>query len=461
MSDMDVDVMVSRFWDKYIEKTKLYNISDGTARWYVRNAEQYIKAHSAKLKHHTAQTVDEYLHAKGRNVHLKDWQYSQLVDALKILFFDVLGVKWAADYSWEGSIERAQSLQDSHASNGCLALSEELKSDAKDSFQQSIKSTFPDVFELFISEIRCRNYSIRTEQSYVAWLCRYIAFHKKQHPDLLSEEHIASYLTHLAVNRMVSSSTQRQALNAIIFLYKQIYKRNYEDIGSFTLSKKPLRLPVVLSKNEVKKLLTRVDDPVYHLMASLLYGCGMRLMECVRLRVLDIDFDYKQIMVRNAKGNKDRVVPLPDALVVSLSEQIKSVREVHIKDLEDGFGEVYLPFALTRKFPNAAKEIIWQYVFPSSRLSVDPRSKKTRRHHIHENGLQKRVKKSAMETAISKKVNCHSLRHSFATHLLESGYDIRTVQELLGHADVSTTMIYTHVLNKPGVSVNSPLDLLI
>ncbi|MBE9568349.1 MAG: integron integrase [Proteobacteria bacterium] len=323
-----------------------------------------------------------------------------------------------------------------------------------------IKTRFPDVFDAVIREIRFRNYSIRTEQSYVAWLSRFILFHDRQHPEKLGATDIANYLTYLAVNRMVASSTQRQALNAIVFYYKNILKKTFDDIGDFTLSKKPVRLPVVLSGREISVLLEGINDPVYYLMASLLYGCGMRLMECVRLRVFDIDFDYQQIMIRNAKGNKDRIAPLPKKLMQPLAQQLDSVRKIHTDDLAKGFGGVYLPVALSRKYPSAAKEIGWQYVFPSSKISLDPRSNIARRHHVHENGLQKKVKKAASEAGISKKVNCHALRHSFATHLLEAGYDIRTVQELLGHADVSTTMIYTHVLNKPGVSVNSPLDNL-
>ncbi|HHO59180.1 MAG TPA: integron integrase, partial [Thiotrichales bacterium] len=258
----------------------------------------------------------------------------------------------------------------------------------------------------------------------------------------------------------VASSTQRQALNSIIFYYKHCLHKSFEDIGDFAIAKRPAKLPVVLSPDEVDRLLQHIKDPVFRLMASLLYGCGMRLMECVRLRVFDIDFDYQQIVIRNAKGNKDRVTPLPRKLVPALTDQLDYVSQVHNKDLQKGLGSVYLPQALGRKYPNAAKEIGWQYVFPSPRISLDPREEKARRHHIHENGLQRKVKQAAKDAAITKKVNCHALRHSFATHLLESGYDIRTVQELLGHADVSTTMIYTHVLNKPGISVTSPLDSL-
>lgn len=460
MANRDIDVKISRFWEKFIEKTKGYGVPHNRVRWYVRHAESYIKAHSSRLQSHCGKTVDEYIQEKGRNRHLKDYQFCQMIDALKILFVDMVNASWATDYPWEEYKQSARSLPQTHASHGRMPMKQENTEIQDNSASAQVQQLFPDVFEALVTEIRLRNYSIRTEQSYVAWITRYILFHKKQHPKQLNESAIAAYLTHLAVNRMVSTSTQRQALNAIVFLYKQIYQRSIDEIGSFSLAKKPARLPVVLSRTEIQNLLKNMDSDVYFVMASLLYGCGMRLMECVRLRVFDVDFDYQQIMIRNTKGNKDRVAPLPETLLSRLKEQVALVKKLHTQDLSEGLGEVYLPYALSRKYPNAATEIGWQYLFPASKVSVDPRSNKVRRHHVHENGLQKRVKQAASKAGIEKRVNCHVLRHSFATHLLESGYDIRTVQELLGHADVSTTMIYTHVLNKPGVSVNSPLDHL-
>ena len=458
---MDKDAQISRFWEKYIEKSTRYGIKQDLIRWHVKHAELYIKTHKTRLKEHTALDLDKYLQDKGRNTRLKDWQYCQIVDALRILFVDVVASPWSSSYPWDDLKSQARSLPVSHPTIARQPLDDVSSVEEADATADSIKAQFPDVFDAVIREIRSRNYSIRTEQSYVAWLSRFIRFHNQQHPEKLDANDIANYLTHLAVNRMVASSTQRQALNAIIFYYKNILNKSFDDIGTFALSKKPKRLPVVLSRGEIERLLNGISDPVYCLMASLLYGCGMRLMECIRLRVCDIDFDYQQIMIRNAKGNKDRVTPLPKSLIEQLTSQIEFVKDLHNKDLADGIGEVYLPLALGRKYPNAAKEIGWQYVFPSQKVSVDPRSNKARRHHIHENGLQRKVKLAASEAGITKKVNCHALRHSFATHLLESGYDIRTVQELLGHADVSTTMIYTHVLNKPGISVNSPLDNLL
>jgi integron integrase len=454
----DKDVQISRFWDKYIEKSKRYGIKQDFVRWHVKHAEFYIKSKPAPLKTHTPQDLDKYLQDKGRNPKLKDWQFCQIVDSLHILFADMVGSPWSSSYPWDELKAQARSLPASHATIARQPLDENSSIEETDATTDSVKAQFPEVFDAVIREIRVRDYSIRTEQSYTAWLTRFIRFHNLQHPEKLGANEIANYLTYLAVNRMVASSTQRQALNAIVFYYKNILNKSLEDIGEFTLSKKPARLPVVLSSKEVERLLNAINDPVYCLMASLLYGCGMRLMECIRLRVFDIDFDYQQIMIRNAKGNKDRITPLPKRLIKTINEQLDFVRNTHAEDLINGLGEVYLPHALGRKYPNAAKEIGWQYLFPSQKVSADPRSNKVRRHHIHENGLQRKVKQAASKAGITKKVNCHALRHSFATHLLEAGYDIRTVQELLGHADVSTTMIYTHVLNKPGVSVNSPLD---
>jgi len=460
MSPKDMDVRVARFWENYRNKTIAYGVKHDNVRWYVRHVEIYIKAHNRPLKTHKPEDLDEYFQAKGRNKWLKDWQFCQMVDALRILFVDLLALSWAQGFHWDDLKSQARSLPVSHPSMPRQCLSEFAAHESSEGSDESIRQQFADVFEGVVREIRCRNYSIRTEQSYVAWLSRFILFHNKKHPQDLDAANIADYLTYLAVNRMVASSTQRQALNAIIFYYKNVLHKSFDDIGEFTLSKRPKRLPVVLSSSEVAVLLQGISEPVYYLMASLLYGCGMRLMECIRLRVSDIDFDYQQIMIRNAKGNKDRVAPLPKKLIVPLEQQLDYVRKIHAEDLAKGVGGVYLPMALGRKYPNAAKEIGWQYVFPAARVSLDPRTNVARRHHIHENGLQKKVKKAAVEAGITKKVNSHALRHSFATHLLEAGYDIRTVQELLGHKDVSTTMIYTHVLNKPGIAVNSPLDIL-
>jgi len=304
--------------------------------------------------------------------------------------------------------------------------------------------------------IRTKQYSIRTEQAYVGWVKRFILFHNKRHPEELGEAEVGEFLTHLAVKRQVSPNTQNQALNALVFLYKHVVGRPLGDILNAVRAKRPQRLPVVLSRDEVRDLFQHLDGP-HWLPACLLYGSGLRLMECLRLRVKDLDFDHRAITVRCGKGGKDRVVTLPDPCIEPLQRQLETVRNLRNKDLQDGFGAVWLPNALARKYPKAPRSWAWQYVFPASRRSVDPCLGGTRRHHIDDSCLQKAIKIEVRKAGITKPASCHTLRHCFATHLLERGMDIRTVQEQLGHKDIRTTQIYTHVLQRGGNAVVSPL----
>jgi integron integrase len=305
--------------------------------------------------------------------------------------------------------------------------------------------------------LRMSHYSYRTEQAYVDWVRRYILFHKKRHPQDLGAQEIRDFLTHLATDRNVAASTQNQALSAILFLYREVLHKELEPV-LLTSARRPERLPTVLSRDEVVRILAQLVG-MHKLMAQILYGSGLRLMECVRLRVKDLDFDYKTITVRDGKGEKDRITPMPDSLIPSLQRQVERVRLLHDEDLAAGYGHVYLPNALEKKYPNAAAELGWQFLFPAPRCSLDPRSPGVkRRHHIEASGLQRSVKEAARKSGNNKHVTCHTFRHSFATHLLQNGYDIRTVQELLGHKDIRTTMIYTHVLNRGGLAVKSPLD---
>jgi integron integrase len=319
----------------------------------------------------------------------------------------------------------------------------------------------PKLLDQVRDVMRRKHYSIRTERTYIDWIRRFILFHNKRHPAEMAEGEVTAFLTSLARVGNVAASTQNQALSALLFLYREVLKQEIGWLDNVERAKKPARLPVVLSSDEVQKILEHLHGP-RRLMAGLLYGSGMRLMECVRLRVKDIDFAKAYIIVRDGKGARDRVTMLPLNMARQLQRHLERVKIQHEEDLEAGFGEVYLPFALERKYPRAAKDWCWQYVFPSPRLSVDPRSdhrhRVIRRHHIEEGALQLAVKKAVRAARINKPATCHTLRHSFATHLLDNGYDIRTVQELLGHKDVSTTMIYTHVLNRPGIGVRSPLD---
>jgi integron integrase len=317
----------------------------------------------------------------------------------------------------------------------------------------------PRLLDQVRDKLRVKHYSIRTEQAYSDWIKRYIFFHDKRHPQDMGAQDIEAFLTHLAVVGKVSASTQNQAKSALLFLYREVLEMQLPWLDKVTQAKAPKRLPVVLTVSEVQAVLSHLSG-THALIASLLYGTGMRLMEVMRLRVKDVEFSRREIVVREGKGFKDRVTMLPEAVMAPLKAHLVNVKTVHDEDVTRSFGEVYLPFALDKKYPNAGREWAWQYVFPSKNLSVDPRSGKTRRHHLDEKGIQRAMKQAVRDAGLTKPATPHTLRHSFATHLLQSGYDIRTVQELLGHSDVATTMIYTHVLNRGGRGVASPLDVL-
>jgi len=319
------------------------------------------------------------------------------------------------------------------------------------------RSNKPKLLEQVRDAIRLKHYSIRTERTYIDWIKRFILFHNKRHPREMAETEVTQFLTHLARDENVAASTQNQALSALLFLYKEVLKQEIGWLNNVERAKKSPRLPVVLTRDEVKRIFAHLHGKE-KLMAGLLYGSGLRLMECLRLRVKDVDLAYLKITVRDAKGGKDRITMLPVSLAPRLERHLAKMKIQHEQDLADGFGTVHLPHALSRKYPSAAREWAWQYIFPSTRLSIDPRSGDMKRHHMAEGILQAAIKNAVRASALAKPATCHTLRHSFATHLLERGYDIRTVQELLGHKDVSTTMVYTHVLNRPGIGVKSPLD---
>ena len=315
----------------------------------------------------------------------------------------------------------------------------------------------PKLLDQVRDRIRVKHYSIRTETQYVQWVRRFILFHGKKHPRDMGAPEVEAFLTHLAVEGNVAAATQNQALSALLFLYKEVLAIDLPWLKDVTRAKRPQRMPVVLTRDETRAVLDRMAG-VYGLMARLLYGTGMRLMECVRLRVKDVDFARREILVRDGKGAKDRVTMLPDSVVGALQDHLQQRRALFDDDRQKGKATVYMPDALERKYPNAPTEWGWQYIFPSGSYSTDPRSGAERRHHLDEKLLQRAMKRAVQASGLVKPATPHTLRHSFATHLLEAGYDIRTVQELLGHSDVSTTMIYTHVLNKGGRGVTSPLD---
>jgi len=306
--------------------------------------------------------------------------------------------------------------------------------------------------------LRVRHYSYRTEVTYTSWVRQFILFHNKRHPREMGETEINAFITHLVNDRNIAASTQNQAISAILFLYRHVLEIQLDETALIPIRPlKPKRVPTVLSKDEAKRVIAKMDG-VYKLMAQIMYGSGLRLMEVMRLRVKDLDFANRQIIVRDGKGENDRVTMFPDVLLEPLRLQLMQVKTQHERDLFDGYGTVHLPYALERKYPQANREFAWQYVFPALVLSIDPVSGVKQRHHLNEANLQRAVKRAARAAKINKHVTPHTFRHSFATHLLQAGYDIRTVQELLGHKDVKTTMIYTHVLQRGGLAVRSPLD---
>jgi integron integrase len=393
--------------------------------------------------------IEAFLSDLRKRQGIADWQVRQAEHALRILY----------------EIFLPQYAPERQAAVGPIVKLPAQEAKAKtDGFRDrvipgEVERQFPELLEAVKTEVRSRHFSYRTETTYLDWVRRFIAFHDYANPKGLdAPTAVKTYLDYLAVEREVSAGTQNQALNALVFFYGQVLGKPVGEIEEFVRAKRPRRLPEVMTRDEVQMLLSKMSG-VTGLMAGLMYGSGLRLMECVRLRVKDIDFARHQIMVRDGKGQKDRVTMLPERFAAPLREHITRVKAVYEQDLAQGAAGVYIWPAMERKYPNAGKEWIWQYLFPAKSLSVDPRSGKVRRHHISETLVQKAVKEAASRAAINKKVSCHTLRHSFATHLLEARYDIRTVQELLGHANVVTTMIYTHVLNRPGLSVKSPADI--
>jgi len=317
----------------------------------------------------------------------------------------------------------------------------------------------PKLLDQLRYALRSRHYSGRTEETYCLWVKRFVFYHKLRHPADMGEKEINTFLSHLAIEEKVSASTQNQALSAVLFLYRHVLNRGIGDLGEVIRARKPKRLPIVMTRDEVKTVLNHLDGQNW-LLASLMYGAGLRLNECLCLRVQDIDFGANQITVRDGKGFKDRVTMLPQAARQPLLEHLQKVKRIHEKDMICGFGRVGLPYALARKYPKAPREWGWQYVFPQKNRWVNARTGEQGRYHLDESIVQKAVRTAACDAGIAKRATCHTLRHSFATHLLDSGYDIRTVQELLGHKDIRTTMVYTHVLNRGGKGVRSPMDTI-
>lgn len=446
-----------RFWDKYLAQLDRYGVRAHQRRHYVKVSEHYLSLNTdKKLRLHGADDINSYFHFLA-GLRLLSWQFKQRIWAIRHLF-KLTNPQLERGFDWRAWIAQAEALPREHPT-----VARENDPIADSLIPEPVVSHLaPELIRQEIEKLklvlRAGDYAIRTEQSYILWLRKFFRFCDKVGESIGADD-VSRYLTFLAVRQHVSSSTQALVLNAIVYYWRHILKRDPEHL-QFSRSNRPQRLPVVLSQDEVMRLLTQLRG-VNHLLGSLLYGTGMRLMEAIRLRVQDVDFAYQQITVRDGKGKKDRVVPLPQSLVPRLQQQLAQTKALHEQDLRNGGGDVFLPSALARKYPKAAYDWRWQYIFPSAALSTDPRSKHVRRHHLHETGLQRAIKNASTAAQISKRVSPHTLRHCFATHLLEAGHDIRTVQELLGHANVATTMIYTHVLNKGGRGVASPLDRLL
>jgi integron integrase len=488
----------SESWAKLLQVLIREKVNEKIAPSYVEWAKSLEKfRHGLSLEERTSKDVRAFLDDLKRRFPEDTWKLIHANKALRLLFQKHLKVAWARSWPFytqeyfpqaspcngdtpistgqnqksdQPVKEKPHSVQNpgeliDNEMNGTRRPARKFEALAKTRDQKSdqlppdseIGLKYKSYFDSIRKKIRVLHYSIRTEKAYTDWVRRFICFHNLKDPQTMNSEDVSEYLGFLATVRNVASSTQNQAMNALVFFFGKVLKKGLEDFSNFDRAKRPKRLPTVLNREEVKRLLANLNG-TFQIMAGIIYGSGMRLLECLRLRVKDIDLEKKIITVRDGKGAKDRVTTLPEKYREPLKAHIKKTKAIHNDDLKRGFGETYLPDALAVKYPAAPKEWGWQYVFPSTRLSVDPRSNKVRRHHIHENVLQKAVKDAVKSAGLPSSVSVHTLRHCFATHLLEAGYDIRTVQELLGHSDVATTMIYTHVLNRPGVAVKSPAD---
>lgn len=436
------------FWADFAACLVREGIGKAQVTWYLGWARRFAaRMQAVPVREHSAEYVSRFLQGLSQCSKVQPWQVTQADEALRLFYQKYLGCIWAQTWVGWAVAEEARGRE--------AAAVDPLLDEGPICGPQ--RDALNAVLERLRAEIRLRQYSRRTEKSYLDWARRFSAFHQGRDPAAMGGAEVKAYLEYLVMRRNVAASTQNQALNALVFLYQQVLQQPLGELGEFLRAKKPKRLPTVLTRVEVEGLLAGLQG-VAKIMAGLLYGSGLRVMECLRLRVKDVDLERRQLMVREGKGRKDRLTVLPERFLPELRAHLEAVRQLHIRDLHQGYGEVFMEQGLARKYPRAGREWAWQYVFPAGQLAKDPRSEAIRRHHLHESVLQKAIKQAARQSGIAKQVSCHTLRHCFATHLLESGSDIRTVQELLGHSDVSTTMIYTHVLNRPGLAVRSPMD---
>jgi len=409
-------------------------VPENKTKFYIHWVQRFLKSCNYEFDNINTERVSQYLDSLDADEKIADWQVKQAADAV-ILYIEQYLKK---------PLQQTSSLAENSRSN---------------STAQKVTLSWEYILEEAKNLIRLRHYSISTEKTYLGWITRFKTYMKDCEPHILEANDVKNYLTHLALHGRVSASTQNQAFNALLFLYRHILHIDMDDLASVTRAKRKVTLPTVLSRDEVKRLLSFLNGQ-YLLMAQLMYGCGLRLMECLRLRIKDVDFENDLLMVRSGKGEKDRALAIPEKIKEELVKYVASVKEIYEQDVKIGYGEASLPDALGKKYPGAVREWAWQWMFPAQKLSVDPRTGKVGRWHIHPAAIQRAIKEAVMKAGLPKKASCHTLRHSFATHLLEAGHNIRTIQELLGHKHVNTTMIYTHVIRKKPSEIRSPLDSL-
>jgi len=445
---------------KFIQRISELPFKPAARDYYVRWAESWTKARGQQ----SAERTQAWFHALTRSTHLQDWQFRQAVDAARILACDVLAIPWASAFDWQGLSDQAHSLEPGHRSlaRETIRVSATLPPLPTPEQVADPEAELTHLLDSLRRIIRIKNKAVATEETYVYWNRRFIRFCFGvigQSPRVIGPPAITAYLDFLALERNVAPATQKQALNAMAFLMKNVLGVEEFTLDHITPARGQRRPPVVMTREEVRSVLARLEDP-WKLIAQVMYGSGLRLMEAMRLRVKDLDFGQGTISIHDGKGGRHRVVTLPRALEQRLQQHLDRLREKHLQDLVVGAGDAHMPESLQRKWPNASREWCWQYVFSSATLCPHPRTGKIARYHLHDDSMARQIRGAVRKAAIPKRATSHTLRHSFATHLLEAGTDIRTVQSLLGHADVSTTMIYLHVMKRPGAGAPSPLDNL-
>lgn len=445
------------FWQRYCETLIELKHTGKVGSYLTKWAQRFVYSlEGVRLKAVTQAVIQRWIEDLDRNKDFEDWQLHQALKAVRILMDTMVASADRSQIDWDELVSLCEELGAEHVTLARTQSAAEIVEKSLSKADCRLNAEAAGALRKLREVIRLRNMAIRTEQTYADWVERYLIYNEGKLPP--SPQYVPTFLNYLALEQNVAAATQAQALNALIFLYREVLEMDLGILDGFKRARASRKLPVVLTRSE-KDLLFSVMSGTSGLMARLMYGTGMRLMECVRLRVQHVDMGNNLIQVHDGKGGKNRVVPLPQAYKNELIAHLESRKTQHEQDVAAGFGEVFVPDGLLRRFGGSLKDWSWQYVFASSRISTDPRSGRMMRHHVSENLVQKAIKTASRQVEIPKNVSCHVLRHSFATHLLQAGSDIRTVQELLGHADVSTTMIYTHVINRPGVSVVSPADL--